>query len=92
MGADITIFSKCLGEKTCRFQEQGHPHSAIIKGPTPLHGAELKIENIRAGCAHVIAALIANGESKIRGIEHLNRGYEHFEKKLLGLGAKIKKI
>lgn len=92
MGADITVFSKCLGEKTCRFQEQGHPHSAIIKGPTPLHGAELKIENIRAGCAHVIAALIAKGESKIRGIEHLNRGYEHFEKKLLGLGAKIKKI
>ncbi len=92
MGADITVFSKCLGEKICRFQEQGHPHSAVIKGPTPLHGTELKIENIRAGCAHVIAALIAKGESKIRGIEHLDRGYENFEKKLLSLGAKLKRV
>jgi len=92
MGADITVFSKCLGEKICRFQEQNHPHSAVIKGPTPLHGVELKIENIRAGCAHIIAALIAKGKSKISGIEHLDRGYENFEKKLLSLGAKIKRI
>jgi len=92
MGADITVFKKCLGEKFCRFNERSHPHSAVIKGPTSLTGAEIEIENIRAGCAHVIAALIAKGKSKISGIEHLDRGYENFEKKLLGLGAKIRRI
>ena len=92
MGADITISSECLGKKTCRFQEKGHPHSAIIKGPTPLKGDQMEIENIRAGCAHIIAALIAKGESKIHGIEHLDRGYENFEKKLLSLGAKVKRV
>jgi len=61
MGADITVFTKCLGEKSCRFNERNHPHSAVIKGPTPLKGTEMQIENIRAGCAHVIAALIAKG-------------------------------
>ena len=92
MGAVIKIFTKCLGEKPCRFQGKNHFHSAVIKGPTPLQGTKLKIENIRAGCAHIIASLIAKGESKIQGIEHLNRGYENFERKLLSLGARIKRI
>lgn len=92
MGADITVFDKCLGEKPCRFAEKGHPHSAVIRGQTPLSGIKMQIENIRAGCAHVVAALIAKGESKIRGIEHLDRGYENFEKKLLSLGAKVKRV
>jgi len=92
MGADITVFNKCLGEKECRFNGKNHPHSAVIKGPTPLKGIEMEISDIRAGCAHVIAALIAQGKSKIYGVEHLDRGYENFEQKLLGLGAKIKRI
>ena len=92
MGADITVFSRCLGEIPCRFSEKNHPHSAVIKGPTPLKGIEMEIHDIRAGCAHVIAALIASGESKIRGIEHLDRGYERFEEKLLSLGAKMKRV
>ena len=92
MGADITVFTKCLGEIPCRFNERNHPHSAVIKGPTPLKGIDMEIHDIRAGCAHVIAALIASGESKIHGIEHLDRGYENFEQKLLSLGAKLKRV
>ena len=92
MGADITVSTECLGKKPCRFKGKDRPHSATIKGPTSLSGAEMEIENIRAGCAHVIAALIAKGESKIRGIEHLDRGYENFEEKLLSLGAKVKRV
>ena len=38
MGADISLFRQCLGGKQCRFASQGHPHSVIIKGPTPLVG------------------------------------------------------
>jgi len=92
MGADITIFSKCLGEIPCRFNGKNHPHSAVIKGSTPLKGIEMEICDIRAGCAHVIASLIAKGESKISGIEHLDRGYENFEGKLLSLGARVKRV
>lgn len=92
MGAEITVFSKCLGEIPCRFNGKNHPHSAVIKGSTPLKGIEMQICDIRAGCAHVIASLIASGQSKISGIEHLDRGYENFEKKLLSLGAKVKRI
>lgn len=92
MGAEITIFSKCLGEISCRFNGKNHPHSAVIKGPTPLKGIEMEIHDIRAGCAHVIASLIASGQSKISGIEHLDRGYENFEGKLLSLGAQVKRI
>ena len=92
MGADITIFTKCLGEKPCRFNEKNHPHSAVIKGPAMLKGTKTEIYDLRAGCANVIAALIAKGESKISGIEHLDRGYENFEEKLLSLGAKVKRV
>ncbi len=92
MGADITIFTKCLGEKPCRFNEKNYPHSAVIKGPATLKGTKTEIYDLRAGCANVIAALIAKGESKISGIEHLDRGYENFEEKLLSLGAKVKRV
>ena len=92
MGADITIFTKCLGEKPCRFNEKNYPHSAVIKGPATLKGTKTEIYDLRAGCANVSAALIAKGESKRSGIEHLDRGYENFEEKLLSLGAKVKRV
>lgn len=90
MGADITVFTKCLGELPCRFNGKGYPHSAVIKGPTKLNGAELSIPDIRAGLAHVVASLVAEGESMIFGIEHIERGYERFFEKLTELGVSIK--
>jgi len=68
------------------------PVVAKIKGPTKLHGADLEITDLRAGATLVIAALAADGESKISGIEHIDRGYEDFEEKLRGLGAKIERV
>jgi len=64
---------------------------AKIGGPTKLHGAEVEITDLRAGATLVIAALAAEGESKITGIEHIDRGYENFAEKLRGLGAEIKR-
>lgn len=64
---------------------------AKITGPRKLHGAEVKISDLRAGATLVIAALAAEGESKIFGIEHIDRGYENFEEKLRGLGAEIER-
>lgn len=89
MGASITVFNKCLGELPCRFNGEGFKHSAVIKGPTPLHAADIVIPDIRAGVAQVIAALIADGTSELTGVEHLLRGYENLLGKLEAIGAKF---
>ncbi|HEY6737033.1 MAG TPA: UDP-N-acetylglucosamine 1-carboxyvinyltransferase [Candidatus Saccharimonadia bacterium] len=87
MGADIGVFAKCLGELPCRFRNRSLRHSAVIKGPTPLHAAKVEIPDIRAGMAQVIAALVAEGESELTGVHHLERGYENLWGKLKALGA-----
>ena len=89
MGADIKVLIKCLGELSCRFNSQSYNHSAIIHGPTPLHGAKLSVRDLRSGIAHVIAALVAEGETVIDGIEELDRGYEKIDERLRALGADI---
>lgn len=63
--------------------------SAIVTGPTKLQGAKVKATDLRAGAALVIAGLMAEGITEITGLEHIDRGYEDLEKKLIGLGAKI---
>ncbi|GAC1456766.1 MAG: UDP-N-acetylglucosamine 1-carboxyvinyltransferase [Ktedonobacterales bacterium] len=89
MGADTGLFNKCLGEIACRFKEQNFLHSCVVRGPTPLTAASLTIPDIRAGYSYVLAALCAQGVSTVRGIEHIERGYEHLDAKLRQLGAKI---
>ncbi|PJA45252.1 UDP-N-acetylglucosamine 1-carboxyvinyltransferase [Candidatus Uhrbacteria bacterium CG_4_9_14_3_um_filter_50_9] len=91
MGADITLFSNCLGEVTCRFKGQNHKHSAVITGPKQLHAAEIEVPDIRAGLAFVVAALVAEGTSVLTGIHHLDRGYERLQEKLMGVGAKMER-
>ena len=63
--------------------------TAIINGPSRLSGASVMTSDLRAGAALVIAALAAEGESVIRRIYHLDRGYERLEEKLRCLGADI---
>lgn len=87
MGANIEVFSKCLGELPCRYNGKGFAHSAIIQGPTPLHATTIEIPDLRAGMAHVMAALVATGTSHITGLQHLLRGYEGFFDKLRAIGA-----
>lgn len=89
MGAQIQLFKECLGGRHCRFGQQNHLHSAVVTGPTTLHGAELTIPNLRAGFSYVIAALAAEGESTLHNIGLIRRGYESFERKLKALGAQI---
>ncbi len=89
MGADITLFTNCLGEISCRFRDHNYKHSAVIKGPVQLRATTLEVPDIRAGLAYVIAALVAQGQSTITGIEHLERGYENLYGKLRAVGALI---
>ncbi|MBK7449892.1 MAG: UDP-N-acetylglucosamine 1-carboxyvinyltransferase [Anaerolineales bacterium] len=67
------------------------PYRCLIQGPTPLYGEKLESTDIRAGMAMLLAALAANGTSKIRNIVQIERGYEKVDEKLIKLGAKIKR-
>lgn len=89
MGAQIQLYRECLGSRGCRFGSRGHQHSAVVVGPTKLHGADIEIPDLRAGFSYVIAALTAEGESSIGNIGLIRRGYEHFERKLRDLSAHI---
>lgn len=89
MGADIELFTQCLGGKKCRFASQNHHHSLVIKGLTPLTAKEIWIPDLRAGFAYVMAALLAIETSTISNVEFLDRGYENLVDKLNLLGADI---
>lgn len=65
------------------------PHRALITGPTPLHGQEIRSLDLRAGMALVVAALIANGQTIIHDAHIIDRGYEDIEAHLSALGADI---
>ena len=65
---------------------------ASIAGPTPLHGREVEIADLRAGATLILAALAAAETSVISGVEHVDRGYEAIESKLVALGAQITRI
>lgn len=62
---------------------------ALITGVPQLSGAEVKITDLRAGAALVVAGLAANGETTLHGLKHLNRGYDDLSGKLRSLGADI---
>ena len=66
--------------------------NAFIRGGKPLSGAQVMASDLRASAALILAALIAEGETTISRIYHLDRGYEHLEKKLSQLGAKIMRV
>jgi len=65
---------------------------AVVKGKTPLSGAETIATDLRASASLVLAGLIAKGETIVNDVEHLDRGYERIEEKLKSLGARIKRL
>lgn len=66
--------------------------TATIEGVDKLYGASVRATDLRAGAALIVAALSADGESTVRNIHFIDRGYEHFEQKLRALGAEIERI
>lgn len=65
--------------------------SVLLSGPTPLESATVRASDLRAGAALVIAGLIAEGETEIQEIIHIERGYSNLIEKLKGIGADIRK-
>ncbi len=76
MGANISVSSR----------------TALVQGVKRLMGAQLQVTDLRAGAALVIAAMMSDGKSKVENIHYIDRGYEHFEHKLCGLGADIVRL
>ena len=76
MGADITL----------------HGGSAIVRGVAQLTGAPVMASDLRASASLVLAGLAAEGETVVRRIYHLDRGYERLEEKLAGVGAEIERV
>jgi UDP-N-acetylglucosamine 1-carboxyvinyltransferase len=64
-------------------------HHALVKGVSQLSGAPVRASDLRAGAALVIAALVADGETNVADVYHIDRGYERFCEKLSALGADI---
>jgi UDP-N-acetylglucosamine 1-carboxyvinyltransferase len=67
-------------------------NAAVIKGCVQLEGATIMATDLRASACLVIAGLVAQGETIVDRIYHLDRGYEHIEAKLSALGARIRRI
>ncbi|MCI9889730.1 UDP-N-acetylglucosamine 1-carboxyvinyltransferase [Micrococcales bacterium 31B] len=89
MGAQIQVYSDCLGSSACRFGARNFRHSAVINGPTQLKPKHIVVPDLRGGFSHLIAALAADGESLVEGIDLIDRGYENFGDKLEALGADV---
>ena len=67
-------------------------NAAIVKGVDKLTGANVMATDLRASACLVIAGLVAEGETTIDRIYHLDRGYERIEEKLSALGARIRRV
>ena len=65
---------------------------AVVYGVPRLHAAQVKASDLRGGAALVVAALVAEGESRITGLHHIDRGYQDLEGALSGLGARIRRV
>jgi UDP-N-acetylglucosamine 1-carboxyvinyltransferase len=76
MGANITVSGR----------------TATIRGKTPLQSAAVMCSDLRASASLVLAALVADGESILDRVYHIDRGYERLEEKLRGVGAQIRRM
>lgn len=92
MGAQIQLYRECLGGLRCRFGQRNFRHSAVVSGPTKLHGASITVPDLRGGFSHLIAALAAEGTSRVCGIGLIDRGYECVQQKLDALGADCERV
>ena len=76
MGADISL----------------NGHTATVTGKTKLSGTDVMATDLRASSALVLAGLVAEGETNIHRIYHLDRGYDSLEEKLQNIGADVVRL
>ena len=79
-----------LGRLGAKIALQGS--TALVRGVERLHGAEVMATDLRASVSLVLAALVAEGETTVHRIYHLDRGYESLDRKLVQCGADIQRV
>ncbi len=95
MGANIEKFNPEIShpEEVYNFDlkddEPKNMHAIKITGPSKLKAGEFEVKDLRHGATLILAAMTAEGTSIIRGIEHVDRGYESLDERLKSMGAKI---
>jgi UDP-N-acetylglucosamine 1-carboxyvinyltransferase len=67
-------------------------NTAVVQGVSKLYGASVMATDLRASASLVIAGLVAEDETEVRRVYHLDRGYEHIEEKLSALGADVQRV
>jgi UDP-N-acetylglucosamine 1-carboxyvinyltransferase len=65
---------------------------AVVHGPSQLSGTTVQASDLRASASLVLAALVANGETTIERVYHIDRGYERIVEKLSAVGANIARV
>ena len=65
---------------------------AVVRGPAKLEGAPVTASDLRASAALVLAGLVARGETRVRRIYHLDRGYAAMDQRLRSLGASVERV
>jgi UDP-N-acetylglucosamine 1-carboxyvinyltransferase len=91
MGAQIQPYNTPLGSIEGRFVGSSTPCSVVVRGKTPLRGADVVVPDIRGGFAYVLAAAAADGRTTITNTHHLDRGYNTPIVNFKGLGLDIKR-
>ena len=66
--------------------------TSVVEGVEGLTGCQVKATDLRAGAAMVLAGLVAEGETQVGYIHHIDRGYDQLVEKLVGLGADIARV
>jgi UDP-N-acetylglucosamine 1-carboxyvinyltransferase len=89
MGCEIEVFAACLGGPACRFHDTNAVHSAVVRGGAKLYGADVTLPDVRAGFSAVLAAAVADRPSRLRGIEHIERGYHRPFEQFTSLGLTL---
>ncbi len=89
MGANIVVHKDGIESVTRRVPRRKLEQAAVISGPTPLHGADVRVPDLRGGFSYLIAALTAEGRSTVTNLGIISRGYERFLDKLEALGAQF---
>ena len=92
MDAKIQLHKSCLGRKQCRFRDCHFNHTAIVQGVSSLIAGDIVLPDLRAGFAYLMAAFLAEGTSRIGGIEYVKRGYSYILEKLVSIGGSILEI
>ncbi len=97
MGANIQFFDPEVENPNEVYNfnydsDMSYKQAIKIEGPSALHNAVLDVSDLRAGATVVMGALIANNQSIVYGVEHIERGYERFVARLNSLGADIEEL